>query len=95
LLAVALARGVVERLPVSRADAFAFGPALIVRPALIARPSQPRVELVLDRALDDQPRSEPGQPDNDSRGFSPTTTASNRSICASISADGGTVRLTA
>jgi hypothetical protein len=62
LLAVALARGVVERLPVSRADAFAFGPALIVRPALIARPSQPRVELVLDRALDDQPRSEPGQP---------------------------------
>jgi hypothetical protein len=30
--------------------------------------------------------------DNDSRGFSPTPTASNRSICASISADGGTVR---
>jgi hypothetical protein len=28
--------------------------------------------------------------DNDSRGFSPTPTASNRSICSSISADGGT-----
>jgi hypothetical protein len=34
-------------------------------------------------------------PDSDSRGFSPTPTASNRSICSSISADGGTVRLTA
>ena len=33
--------------------------------------------------------------DSDSRGFSPTPTASNRSICSSISADGGTVRLTA
>ena len=30
-----------------------------------------------------------------SRGCSPTPTASNRSICASFSADGGTVRLTA
>jgi hypothetical protein len=34
-------------------------------------------------------------PDSDSRGFSPTPTASNRSICSSISADGGTVRHTA
>jgi Transposase, Mutator family len=33
--------------------------------------------------------------DNDSRGFSPTPTASSRSICSSISADGATVRLTA
>jgi hypothetical protein len=33
--------------------------------------------------------------DNDSRGFSPTPTANNASICCSISADGGTVRLTA
>jgi gamma-glutamyltranspeptidase/glutathione hydrolase len=33
--------------------------------------------------------------DSDSRGFSPTPTASSSSICASISADGGTVRLTA
>jgi hypothetical protein len=33
--------------------------------------------------------------DSDSRGFSPTPTASNASICSSISADGGTVRLPA
>jgi hypothetical protein len=33
--------------------------------------------------------------DSDSCGFSPTPTANNRSICSSISADGGTVRLTA
>jgi hypothetical protein len=33
--------------------------------------------------------------DSASRGFSPTPTASNWSICSSISADGGTVRLTA
>jgi hypothetical protein len=30
----------------------------VVGPALVARPPQPGVELVLDRALDDQPRSE-------------------------------------
>jgi hypothetical protein len=33
--------------------------------------------------------------DSDSRGFSPTPTARSLSICSSISADGGTVRLTA
>jgi hypothetical protein len=33
--------------------------------------------------------------DSDSRGFSPTPTANSESICSSISADGGTVRLTA
>jgi len=33
--------------------------------------------------------------DSASRGFSPTPTASNRSICSSSSAEGGTVRLTA
>jgi hypothetical protein len=33
--------------------------------------------------------------DNDSRGCSPTPTANSWSICSSISADGGTVRLTA
>jgi len=33
-------------------------PSLIVRPALIARPAQPGVELILDRTLDDQPRPE-------------------------------------
>jgi hypothetical protein len=30
----------------------------MVGPALIARPPEPRVELVLDRALDDQPSTE-------------------------------------
>jgi hypothetical protein len=64
-------------------------------PAFVARPAQPRIELVLDGALDDQPRAELASSDSDSRGFSPTPTASNRSICSSISADGGTVRLTA
>src|SRR5262245_3831285 len=31
------------------------------RPALITRPAQPRIELVLHRTLDDQPRPEPRQ----------------------------------
>jgi hypothetical protein len=51
-------------------------PALIVGPALIPGAAKPRVELVLNGALDDQPRPEPRQPDSDSRGFSPTPTAS-------------------
>ena len=33
-------------------------PALIVGPALIAGPAEPSIELVLDRALDDQPGAE-------------------------------------
>ena len=36
-------------------------PTLVIGPALIARPAQPGIELVLDRALDDQPRPEPRQ----------------------------------
>ena len=32
--------------------------ALVVGPALIASPAEPGVELVLDRPLDDQPRSQ-------------------------------------
>jgi hypothetical protein len=32
--------------------------ALVVAPALIASPAEPGVELVLDRSLDDQPRTE-------------------------------------
>jgi hypothetical protein len=36
-------------------------PALMLGPALVARPAQPGVELVLDRALDDQPRTKSGQ----------------------------------
>jgi hypothetical protein len=53
-----------ERLQLARAKAVAKArvivaqPALICRPALIARPAQPGVELVLDGALDDQPRPE-------------------------------------
>jgi hypothetical protein len=66
-----------------------------LRPPPIPRAAQPRVELVLDRALDDQPGTEPASSDSASRGFSPTPTASTWSICSSISADGRTVRLTA
>src|SRR5205807_8687045 len=36
-------------------------PALMLRPALIARTTQPRIELVLNSPLDDQPRSQPRQ----------------------------------
>jgi hypothetical protein len=57
--------------------------------------AQPRVELVLDRALDDQPRPEPGQLRQRLARVLTHPTASSRSICSSISADGGTVRLTA
>jgi hypothetical protein len=32
-----------------------------VRPALVAGPAEPRVELLLDRPLDDQPGAEPGE----------------------------------
>jgi hypothetical protein len=34
---------------------------LILRSALIARPAQPRVELVLDSSLDDQPGTKLGE----------------------------------
>jgi hypothetical protein len=47
-------------------------PSLIVRPAFIARPPQPGVELVLHGALDDQPGPEPGQLRQRLPGFSPT-----------------------
>src|SRR5215211_870048 len=53
-----------ERLQPARAKAVAqpslivAQPARIVGPALIARSAKPGVELVLDRALDDQPRPE-------------------------------------
>jgi hypothetical protein len=46
-----------ERLRLARAKAVAQ-PSLMVRPALIARAAKPGVELVLDGALDDQPRPE-------------------------------------
>jgi hypothetical protein len=44
-----------QRLHLAGAKAIAQ-PSLIIRPALVARPAQPGVELVLDRALDDQSR---------------------------------------
>jgi hypothetical protein len=81
---------------VAQPAAIVAQPALMVGPALIARSAQPGVELVLHSPLDDQSRPPSrASSDNDSRGFSPTPTESNRSICPSISADGGTVRLTA
>jgi hypothetical protein len=36
-------------------------PALILGPTFIARPTEPGVELVLNRALDDQPRAKLGE----------------------------------
>jgi hypothetical protein len=47
--------------PVAQALPVAAQPALIVRPTLIARPPKPGVELVLHGALNDQPRTKPGQ----------------------------------
>jgi hypothetical protein len=63
--------------------------------ALIASAAQPRVELVLHGALDDQPRAEPGQLRQRLARVLTHPTANRLSICSSISADGGTVRLTA
>jgi hypothetical protein len=70
-------------------------PALIFGPALLARTAKPSVELVLDSALMISRAPSFASSESDSRGFSPTPTANNWSICSSISADGGTVRLTA
>ena len=69
--------------------------ALILSPALISGPPQPSIELVLHspRMINRAPSL--ASSDNDSRGFSPTPTDNMRSIRASISADGDTVRLTA
>jgi hypothetical protein len=69
---------------------------LVVGPALMPGPAQPGVELVFHSPLDDQsrPRASPAQRATRAR-FSPTPTASSWSIWLSISADGGTVRLTA
>jgi hypothetical protein len=63
--------------------------------ALVARSPQPRVELVLNGALDDQPRAELRELRQRLARVLADPTASNWSICSSISADGGTVRLTA
>src|SRR5215216_7286177 len=90
-----------ERLHPARAKAVAKARVIVTQPALMRRPTlipgapQPRVKLVLHSALDDQPPPSLASSDSDSRGFSPTPTASSPSICSSITADGGTVRLTA
>jgi hypothetical protein len=47
--------------PVAQAVSVVAQPALMRRPALIARPPQPRVELILNGALDDQPGPQPRQ----------------------------------
>jgi hypothetical protein len=47
--------------PVAQPRVIVAQPALMRRPALIARPPEPGVELVLDRPLDDQPGAEPGE----------------------------------
>jgi hypothetical protein len=54
-----------------------------------------RQELVLHRALDDQPGPELRELRQRLAGVFADPQASSRSICSSISADGGTVRLTA
>jgi hypothetical protein len=71
-------------------------PSLIVRPALIPGPAQPAVELVLNSPLDLSTGHPPWRAPTATRaGSHPPPRASSRSICSSISADGGTVRLTA
>jgi hypothetical protein len=45
--------------PVAQPTLIVAQPALIVGPALITSPAQPRVELVLDSSLDDQPGAQP------------------------------------
>ena len=52
-------------------------------------------EALVSHAGTDQPRPELATSDSDSRWVLTDPTPSNRSICSSISADGGTVHLTA
>src|SRR5947209_10065269 len=47
--------------PVAITIAIVAQAALALRPALISGPTEPRVELLLDRPLNDQPRPEPSQ----------------------------------
>jgi hypothetical protein len=74
-------------------------PVALPRPglglALITSTTQPAVELVLDRPLDDQPGAEPGELGQHLLRVIDQPRPSSLSISACISADGGTVRLTA
>jgi hypothetical protein len=47
--------------PVAQPFPEVLKPVLILRPALIPSPTQPGVELILDRSLDDQPGAQLGQ----------------------------------
>jgi hypothetical protein len=81
--------------PVAQPRLVVAQPALIFGSALIASSTKPGVELVLDRALNEQPRPQLRQLRERLAGVLTHPTESSRSICSSISADGGTVRLTA
>jgi hypothetical protein len=81
--------------PVAQPRLMVAQPALILGPALIPGAAKPGVELVLNGALDDQPGPQPGQLRQRLARVLTHPTESSRSICSSISADGGTVRLTA
>jgi hypothetical protein len=81
--------------PVTQGALVVAQPTLILRPALVTSPAKPRVELVLHGALDDQPGAELGECRQRLARVLADPHGQHRSICASISADGGTVRLTA
>jgi hypothetical protein len=66
-----------------------------LRPTLVASPTERLIELVLDRPLNDQLRAEPREFGQHPRRPSTILLASSLSMLACISADGGTVRLTA
>jgi hypothetical protein len=65
-----------------------------LRPTLVTGTTQPRVELVLDRPLNDQPSTEPGELGKHLLRILDTTPRQ-QLVDARLSADGSTVRLTA
>jgi hypothetical protein len=81
------------RIPALGLGVFQSAPAETV--AAVDAALQGGYRLIDTAAVYNNERRSLASSESDSRGFSPTPTASNRSICSSISADGGTVRLTA
>jgi hypothetical protein len=81
--------------PVAQSCVVVAQAALALRPTLVASPTQPLIELVLDRPLNDQPGAEPSELAQHLLWSSTMPRPSSLSISACISADGGTVRLTA
>jgi hypothetical protein len=69
--------------------------ALGLRPALIASATQPRIELLLNRPLDDQPRAQPRQLRQRLARVLTNPDGQQLVDLLFISADGVTVRLTA